>query len=435
LFSTRRHETYQMNSEHETLREQQNTLVRTSERTQALPYGRAMFTFGTISSLNRESFIIPKMEYSIRLVPPNTTIGPEMNRIPKASVEWGEFHNGVAAGLRIVPTAKGVESSWIAFNKPSELTSQHAGFLMALGLTGHLKGMLTWQTFGYLTPKHEQTSIGVLLGLSAAHVGSGDEHVTKLLAVHAPALLPHREVDLNVPLITQTAALAGIGLLYMGTKKRHMAEVLLNEIQRKDLTQPDLTNDHREAYTLASGIAFGMVMLARGTNIPSDNDLVERLRMLIHGQPPTGSSQAPSFDMTLTSPAATIAISLMFLRTERVDIADILALPDATLELHRIQPAMLLVRALGKALIMWDSIEASPGWIESQVPPQLIEAMNAHIEGKTVDDTLELAYLNIIAGACFALALKTAGSHSPAAHRCVFASYVHFSKITSFSGT
>jgi anaphase-promoting complex subunit 1 len=394
-----------------------------------------MLTFGTIPSLSRESFVIPKMEYSIRLVPPNVTISPELNRIPKASIEWGEFHNGVAAGLRIIPATKGIESSWIAFNKPSELTPQHAGFLMALGLTGHLKGMLTWQTFGYLTPKHEQTSIGVLLGLSAAHVGSGDEHVTKILAVHAPALLPRREVDLNVPLITQTAAIAGVGLLYMGTKKRHMAEVLLNEIQRKDLTQPDLTNEHREAYTLAAGIGFGMVMLAKGTNTPSDNDFVERLRLLIHGQPPSGTNYLTSYDLNLTSPAATMALGLMFLRTDRPDIAEILALPDATVELHRIQPAMLLIRAFGKALIMWESIRPTPQWILDQVPPLLVEAIRKqNKEGKHADGAAELAYLNIVAGACFALALKYVGSLHSAACDCIAAHYTEYTRIVIFNG-
>lgn len=31
---------------------------------------------------------------------------------------WPLFHNGVAAGLRISPHAKNIESAWILFNKP-----------------------------------------------------------------------------------------------------------------------------------------------------------------------------------------------------------------------------------------------------------------------------------------------------------------------------
>lgn len=174
-----------------------------------------MFIFGSVPLVTRETYIIPKIEYTVRL---NILVPPETGKVSPESESWGEFHNGVAAGLRISPSAMGVESSWIAFNKPSELSPEHAGFLLGLGLTGHLKEMLTWHTFAYLTPKHNLTSIGVLLGLSAANVGSGNQHVTKLLVVHTPALLPTPTVDLNVSLLTQAAGLSGVGLLYLGTK-------------------------------------------------------------------------------------------------------------------------------------------------------------------------------------------------------------------------
>lgn len=150
-------------------------------------------------------------------------------------MNWADFHNGVAAGLRISPSSRSIDSSWIAFNKPQELSPEHAGFLYGLGLNGHLEEMLTWHTFGYLTPKHDLTSIGILLGLSTANVGTGNRHVTKMIAVHTPALLPTPAIDLNVPLLTQAAGLIGIGLLYMGTKNRRMAEMALHQISCKDL--------------------------------------------------------------------------------------------------------------------------------------------------------------------------------------------------------
>jgi anaphase-promoting complex subunit 1 len=394
-----------------------------------------MFTFGSVPALTREAYAIPKLEFTIRIQPGNVTAGPDQNKIPKECVDWGEFHNGVAAGLRISPNARSVESSWIAFNKPSDLTPEHAGFLYALGLTGHLKEMLTWQTFAYLTPKHDLTSIGVLLGLAAANVGSGNDHVTKLLAVHAPALLPNPDVDLNVPLMTQSAALSGIGLLYMGTRKRHMAEVLLAELRRKDLVQPDLTNEHREAYTLSAAFAFGMVMLGKGTSIPADVNLVERLRVLIHGEPiTTYGIHRPSFDINLTSPAASIALGLMYLRTERQDIADLLTIPDAIVELHHIQPSFLLMRTIARALIMWNAVRPTNDWIMSQIPTLLAQAMEARFQGKPVDDALELAYYNILAGACFAIALKFAGTAREEAYLLIISYYDLFSRVAYTNG-
>ena len=57
---------------------------------------------------------------------------------------WAFFHNGASAGLMISTNAKGIDTSWILYNKPPELTNRHAGFLLALGLNGHLKNLAKW---------------------------------------------------------------------------------------------------------------------------------------------------------------------------------------------------------------------------------------------------------------------------------------------------
>ncbi|KAG9311019.1 anaphase promoting complex subunit 1 [Chiua virens] len=424
-------------NEHDQAKEQQHQVVRIAERTLALPYGRAMFTFGSVLTVTREAYVIPEIEYQIRIQPSNITTGPEPGKIPLECTNWGEFHNGVAAGLRIAPWARGVESSWIAFNKPSELTPEHAGFLYGLGLTGHLKEMLTWHTFGYLTPKHDLTSIGVLLGLSAANIGSGNMHVTKLLAVHTPALLPTPTVDLNVSLMTQAAGLAGVGLLYLGTKDRRMAEVCLNQISRKDLVQPDLSNEHREAYTYCAALAFGMIMLGKGSTIPADVACLHRLRVLIHGETKAiiAGRGRPTFDVNITSPAATIALGLMYLKTEKKDVADILELPSTVIELNHIQPSFLVVRTIARSLIMWNSIGSTSDWMMAQIPEPIMTAMQSHIANKQrADDAIELAYYNIIAGYCFAVGLKYAGTARHEAYTMLSHYFDQFSRSVATSG-
>ncbi|OCH86063.1 hypothetical protein OBBRIDRAFT_890739 [Obba rivulosa] len=424
-------------SEVDQAKEQQHQVVRLAERTLALPLGRALFTFGSVPTVTREAYVIPKIEYTVRLQPSNILITPEAGKIPVECMSWGDFHNGVAAGLRISSQTNAIESTWIKFNKPSELTPEHAGFLYALGLTGHLREMLTWHTFGYLTPKHDMTSIGVLLGLSAAHAGTCNRHVTKLLAVHTPALLPTPQVDLNVPLITQAAGLLGIGLLYMGTKNRRMAEVCLEQISRKDLYQPDLSNEYREAYTLSAALACGMVMLGKGSTIPADVTMLARLRMLIHGE---GSAlleaqrKRPSFDVNLTSPAATIALGLMYLKTERQDVADVLVIPDTIVALNSIQPSFLLLRTLSRGLIMWDKIAPNNEWLTQQIPTSIAMAMDARFRGKPVDEAYELAYYNILAGCCFAIALKYAGTAREEAYLLVIHYYDMFSQLAYTNG-
>lgn len=86
---------------------------------------------------------------------------------------WPLFHNGVAAGLRISANAT-VDSTWILFNRPktgTDMLPEHAGFLMALGLNGHLKNLKRMNMFEYLSRHHEMTNVALLIGLSATFRG------------------------------------------------------------------------------------------------------------------------------------------------------------------------------------------------------------------------------------------------------------------------
>jgi anaphase-promoting complex subunit 1 len=419
-------------SEHEQAKEQAHQVLRIAERTLALPYGRAMLTFGSLQNITRESFVVPKMEFTVRLAPMNTTVAPEPGKIIADAIQWGEFHNGVASGLRISITAESIDNSWIAFNKPSDLTPEHAGLLYALGLTGHLKAIMHWHMFAYLTPKHDLTSIALLLGLATANIGNANQQVTKVLAVHTPALLPTPDIDLNVSLMTQAAGLSGVGILYMGTKNRKMAERCLQQISRHDLAQPDISNEYREAYTTSAALAFGMIMLGKGSNIPADMLFVERLQLLIHG----ARSHAPTpFDVNLTSPVATLALGLMYLRTERKDIADIVEIPDTVLAMNNIQPQFLLMRIIAKCLILWNDVQATPEWLGRQLPTSVRTAIEARFKtGTSVDDALELAYYNIIAGCCFILGLKFAGTANEKAYRLVIRYYDLYTRMTYGNG-
>lgn len=81
-----------------------------------------------------------------------------------------------------------IDSTWIAFNQPqasggansggtpaataaAEATAEteHAGFLMALGLNGHLSKLSRLDSFEYLMKGSEPISIGLLLGMAATH--------------------------------------------------------------------------------------------------------------------------------------------------------------------------------------------------------------------------------------------------------------------------
>ena len=192
-----------------------------------------------------------------------------------------------------------------------------------------------------------------------------------------------------------------------------MAEVCLNQIRHKDLYQPDLSNEYREAYTLSAALACGMVMLGKGSSIPADLAILERLRVLVHGEGRislSGRPTRPSFDVNLTSPAASLTLGLMYLRTGRQDVADILHIPDTLVALNNVQPSFLMVRAMARSIIMWDKINPTREWFGSNVPAGIQAAVDARLKGKQEDDAFELAYYNILAGLCFAIGLKYAGT-------------------------
>lgn len=49
---------------------------------------------------------------------------------------------------------------------------EHAGFLMALGLNGHLKDLMDLTIFMYLVKSHEMTRVGLMLGIAVSKRGT-----------------------------------------------------------------------------------------------------------------------------------------------------------------------------------------------------------------------------------------------------------------------
>lgn len=224
-----------------------------------------MFTLRTATPVITEPLSTPSLCLTGKASSRGTTIELTHIDTPSNMNLWPLFHNGVANGLRITPDAHNIDKTWIMFNKPktNETQMEHAGFLMALGLNGHLKNLGVLSTYDYLVKLHELTSVGVLLGLSAAYRETCDSSLTKALSIHVEALLPPTSMEIDVPQNLQVAALMGIGLVYQGTAHRHMTEILLTEIGRPP--GPEMENSvDRESYSLAAGLALGFVTLKQG---------------------------------------------------------------------------------------------------------------------------------------------------------------------------
>ena len=271
-------------SDHDYERQKQEKLSLLCRRVVSLSLGRGMMTYGTLDPLPAEPLSIPMLCLAGRIPPRNATLALD-NSIWTAEMKvWPEFHNGVAAGLRLpVCTEKKVKSmgeierSWIVYNKPSQSSPEnvqnnnnqaqnqpasvyaHGGFLMALGLRGYLSALSMPDVIDYLTKGSETTAVGILLGMSANKRGTCDLSVSKMLCLHIPSLFPTSFSSIDVVSETQTAAVAGIGLLYQKSSHRLMSEFLLNEIGKRPTNEQNI-ND-RESYALCCGIALGMVNL------------------------------------------------------------------------------------------------------------------------------------------------------------------------------
>ncbi|XP_076677551.1 anaphase promoting complex subunit 1 isoform X2 [Andrena cerasifolii] len=426
-------------SDHEFIEEQEKHLHALCTRTMALPVARGMFTLRTSTPIITEQLPIPRLCLTGKAPPRGTTVELAHIDVPPNMNLWPLFHNGVAAGLRIHPDASNIDSTWIVYNKQQqgEFGIEHSGFLMALGLNGHLKNLAPFSMYEYLVECHEATSVGLLLGLSATHRGTMNVSMTKLLSLHVETLLPPTSIELNVQQNVQVAALMGVGLVYQGTAHRHISHALLAEIGRPP--GPEMKNCvDRESYSLAAGLALGLVVLGCGggpdlANIP---DTLHYYMVGGHVRPFIGAQKdkykSPSYqiregdsiNIDVTSPGATIALGLMYFNTGNRAVAEWMQAPETQYLLDFVRPDFLLLRILAKSLILWNEIEPTKSWVSSHVPNIVykyrFQKPNSEIAQNVDLETMNQAYCNIIAGACMALGLRYAGTANKNAFKTLY---------------
>lgn len=377
-------------------------------RTLSTPAGRGMLAFSGRLPLLTEKLPLPSFSLQCVMKPDNVTVSADRALFSEEKVCWAFFHNGVSTGLAISKASKGIDTSWILFNKPEELTNRHAGFLLALGLNGHLKSLAKWVAFKYLTPKHTMTSIGLLLGLSASYMGTMDTLITRLLSVHVTRMLPFGAAELNLSPLTQTAGIMGIGLLYCGSQHRRMSEVMLSEIENSEhdeqaATQEDLRD---EGYRLAAGFSLGFINLGKGDDLRGMRDMhiVERLLAIAVGTKNVDIAHV----LDRATAGATIALMIIFMKTNDAVLARKIDIPDTTVRFDYVRPDLFLLRTLARHIIMWDSIAPTAEWISQSLPD--VYQKRSRLTDVHRLRSEDMPSFNIIAGLCFALGLRYAGS-------------------------
>lgn len=377
-----------------------------AKRTLASPVGFGILQFDSTDPMPTELFAHRKINLDVKFKPANITVAEDTDYLTAQFKVWGEFHGGCADGLSISKKAQGVSASWIVYNKPKDLTDKHAGFLLGLGLNGHLKAMATWHAFNYLTSKHTTTSIGLLLGMSASFLGTMDAMITKLLSVHLLALLPPGANDLNLSGQTQAAGLMGIGLLHFDSMHRRMTEVMCGEICGRDMSENHFRD---ESYRLSAGLSLGFINVGRGHELKSlsDMQMSSKLVACVHG------IKREKHDLDVKIPGAIMALGLLYLQTDDKDIASALAAPHTEHDLESVRPNILMLRVLASSLIRWDSITPTADFVSSQLPHML--RSRSLLETRQRLDSDDMALYNMIAGACLAIGIRFAGKQHAAA--------------------
>ncbi|KAG6765462.1 hypothetical protein POTOM_029505 [Populus tomentosa] len=429
---------------------QQAQLWHLAQRTTALPLGRGAFTLATISTLLTEAFTVPKLVLAGRLpAQQNATVNldPNIRNIQELK-SWSEFHNAVAAGLRLAPLQGKVSRTWIIYNKPEEPNAIHAGLLLALGLHGYLRVLVISDIYTYFTQEHESTTVGLMLGLAASYRKTMHPAISKSLYFHIPSRHSSSFPDLELPTLVQSAALVSAGLLYEGSVHPPTMQILLGEIGRRSGGDNVL---EREGYAVSAGFSLGLVALGRGEDaLGFLNSLVDRLFQYIGGKemhnerplfltPSTdeqnhGAGQmmdGTAVNVDVTAPGAIIALALMFLKTESEAVVSRLSIPQTHFDLQYVRPDFIMLRVIARNLIMWSRVHPSNDWIQSQIPNIVKSGVNGledHVNDMDEMDaeTFVQAYVNIVAGACISLGLRFAGTKDGNAQELLYEYAVYF---------
>jgi anaphase-promoting complex subunit 1 len=395
-------------TESELLEAQKEHVQMIATRTLAIPSGRGLLYFSARIPLLTQRFTIGGFSLNCVMKPDNNIVSIDKNLFSEEKVCWAFFHSGVSSGLSISREAKGIDTSWILYNKPpTDLSNRHAGWLLALGLNGHLKSVAKWVAFKYLTPKHTMTSIGLLLGLAASYIGTMDSLVTRLLSVHVTRMLPPGAAELNLSPLVQTTGIMGIGLLYCNTQHRRMSEIMVSEIEHID-TETEEEPLRNEGYRLAAGFALGFINLGKGSDLKGLHDmrLTERLIALAAGSKKVDLVHV----LDKATAAAVMAIALIFMKSENQILARKIDVPDSLLQFDYIRPDIFLLRTLARHLIMWSKIVPSFEWVDTNLPEEYRN--RSKLEDTSKLTTEDLPFYNIITGLCFSIALRYAGSGS-----------------------
>lgn len=412
-------------------------------RSTAVTTGTALMDFQRIRPLPTQELEIGLWETQIKMLPSGHIMTLSRDNFTEPKSAWAAYHIGVAAGLSVVRGISAIDHSWICLNKPQEPNNRHSGLLLGLGLNNYLRDMPRWLVFKYLTTKHEMTSVSLLIGLAASHIGTMNSLVVKVLSIHLVSLLPAGAAELNLSSLVQTAGTMGVGLLYCNTHHRRMSEVMLSDLKSEDgddSSDPSSKFIPNEGYRLSAGFALGLINLGHGNDLRALYGMDIEQRLLAAA---TGLKDVHSANFTNDAMAGSIvAIALIYMKSEDRNLAMKIGCPATRPRFDYVRPDILLLRVLASKMIMWQGIEASDAWIMRNLPLDLHEVVAGisdpgqraqALAGRALRkgnsgqrermQTTRMHQYNIVSGLLWSIGLKYGGSGDLAARDFILMYY------------
>ena len=115
-----------------------------------------------------------------------------------------------------------------------------------------------------------------------------------------------------------------------------------------------------------------------------------------------------------------ISLGLLGLKSNDQVIAESLKPPCSPYMLDSMTVEQLLVQTICRQLILWDHIRPTDEWVTSQIPKFISEIVrsNTFLANLATSHILD-SYLILVAGLCFSIGLRYAGTFDPTARKTI----------------
>ncbi len=205
-----------------------------SRRLCGMTVGRGMFTFGRLPPTMTDVVVVP-LSVAQPMWAPRTPSSPCVDtvHVPDGAnvTTWPEFHNGVPAGVRVMPGTTRLTRSWVRQHKAEAPSHAHAGVMQGGGLGWRAPWAWATSPCPTCTTTCPRATGGRRWASSWASPPGNVPHSTLVCARRcgctSVAMLASAFADMPVEALVECVALVGVGLLYQATADRLMTDLVV----------------------------------------------------------------------------------------------------------------------------------------------------------------------------------------------------------------